>query len=677
MIQSSLRPPAVPLVAIDPYFSVWSMADRLTDDYTRHWTGKRNAMTGLIRIDGVPWRFAGFVEPNSEHYYTEPQAMRQKELRMSALSTTYVYEQSGVVLTVKFTSPLLMDDLAVLSRPASYVSLTIRSNDGQPHHVAVYFDVTGEWCVNASDQMVEWRGERTEQLSVVRMSNAEQRVLNRSGDDLRIDWGHFYLAAYSPSVRTGTGPASIRKDFVQHGSFTEVDDWLMPQPVRDSMPVMAGVWEPGTVQSEEQSALLVLAYDDSYAVEYFGEPLQAYWKASGADALQMLEDAFVQYPGILERCEAFDRQLNEDAVRAGGEKYADLLALSYRQTIAAHKLVLDRDGNLLFFSKECYSNGCMATVDVSYPSIPMFMLYNPELVKAMMRPIFKYAAGDAWSYPFAPHDVGQYPLANGQVYGENRLEAQMPIEECGNMLIMTAAVCLADGHAGFAEENGELLEMWTRYLMDNGLDPADQLCTDDFAGHLARNANLSVKAIMGIAGYAIALEMMGRAEEAGSFRAAAQGMAAEWERLAWDGNRYRLAFGSEGTWSLKYNLVWDLIWNTRLFSEDVAKREVAWYLSRREKYGVPLDSRANYAKSDWQAWAAALASRREDFIRLIEPLWDFANETPDRVPFSDWYDTVTARQINFQHRSVVGGLFIQLLKERHAVRDGCREVAQS
>ncbi len=664
-MQSRLRPPAAPLVAIDPYFSVWSAADRLTDDFARHWTGKRNAMTGIVRIDGAPWRFAGFAEPNPENYYAEPPAMHQKEMRLSPLSTTYEFEQSGVALSVKFTSPLLLDDLALLSRPVSYIRLGVRSADGKPHRVQVYFDVTGEWCVDTTDQKVVWGREAAVPLSVLRMGNEEQRYLNRSGDDARIDWGYVYLAARNaPSIRAGFGPASVRKQFAKQGTFQEDESWASPQVVRESMPVMACVWETEAVGTEERSELLALAYDDVYAIEYFGEPLEAYWKKGGVSTLRMLEDAFEEYADIAARCDAFDRRLTEEAVRAGGEKYAELLALSYRQAIAAHKLVSDRDGNLLFFSKECYSNGCIATVDVSYPSIPLFLLYNPELVKAMMRPVFAYAASDAWPYPFAPHDVGQYPLANGQVYGDNRLEAQMPIEECGNMLIMAAAVTLAEGHAGFAEQFGALLERWARYLLENGLDPADQLCTDDFAGHLARNANLSIKAIMGIAGYAIVLDASGRSEEAESYRSSAREMAAEWEKLASDGDRYQLAFGSAGSWSLKYNLVWDILWGTRLFPRHVAEREVAAYLNQMETYGVPLDNRAAYTKSDWLVWAATLANRQEDFVRLIEPLWTFANETPDRVPFTDWYDTRTGRQIGFQHRSVVGGLFIKLLKER-------------
>jgi hypothetical protein len=663
-MRTSIRPPAAPLVTIDPYFSVWSMADRLVDDHTRHWTGKRNAMTGIIRIDGVPWRFMGLVEPNAENYYTEPKAMTQKDLQLSALSTTYCYEEMGVGLKVSFTSPLLMDDLALLSRPASYISLVVHSVDGKSHDVQIYFDVTGEWCVDVSSQKVVWQQDEVDGLRVMRMSHEDQQVLNRSGDDVRIDWGHFYMAVRNSSqICTYIDSAEIRKQYVRTGKIVSSPQWEMPQAVREKTPVMAFTWDIGAVGAEEISNLIVLAYDDVYAIEYFGNRLQAYWKRQGITTSQMLLNAFTEYPEIIKRCAAFDSKLWEDGVRSGGEKYAEILALSYRQAIVAHKLVEDQEGKLLFMSKECYSNGCIATVDVSYPSIPMFLLYNPELVRAMMRPIFKYAASDAWPFEFAPHDVGQYPLANGQVYADNAREGQMPIEECGNILIMAAAVCLADKDADFASEHWELLTNWADYLLEYGLDPENQLCTDDFAGHLARNANLSIKAIMGVASYSILNGMLGRSDEAERYKLAAQRMAREWERMADDQDHSMLAFGQEGTWSLKYNLIWDIIFGTEVFKEEVINKEVAWYLKVQNKYGVPLDSREGYTKADWLVWAASLASDQRDFDKLIEPLWDYLNETPDRVPFSDWHHTESARQLNFQHRSVVGGIYIKLLKE--------------
>jgi hypothetical protein len=664
-MKTSIRPPAVPLVTIDPYFSVWSMADRLTDDFTRHWTGKRNAMTGLIMIDGVPWRFAGLVEPNAENYYSEPKAMSQKDFQLTALSSTYEYEQSGISLKVMFTSPLLMDDLDLLSRPASYVTLSVHSADGRPHRVQIYFDVTGEWCVNSSDQKVVWRQDQDDGLVILQVGHEKQAYLNRSGDDLRMDWGQFILAVNnSTGIRTFIDSAAIRKEFVRKGEVVSANQLDMPQAVRENNLVMACTWDCGEVTADELSNVIVLAYDDVYSIEYFGDKLQAYWKRNGMSVSMMLSAAIAEYPELMNRCTSFDRQLWEDGVLAGGVKYAELLVLAYRQAIAAHKLVTDRDGKLLFMSKECYSNGCIATVDVSYPSIPLFLLYNPELVRAMMRPIFKYAASEAWPFEFAPHDVGQYPLANGQVYSENAREGQMPIEECGNMLIMAAAVCSVDKQTDFAEEHWELLSKWADYLYANGLDPENQLCTDDFAGHLARNANLSVKAIMGVASYSLLHGMLGHSVEAERCMTAAKDMAMKWEELAKDQEHYKLAFGQEGTWSLKYNLIWDILFGTHIFDETIIQKEVAWYLTKQNKYGVPLDSRDSYTKADWVVWAASLASRREDFASLIEPLWGFLNETPDRVPFSDWYDTQTAKQMNFQHRSVVGGIYMKLLKDK-------------
>ncbi|MBM6995867.1 DUF4965 domain-containing protein [Paenibacillus sp. DXFW5] len=671
-MNTKLRPPAVPLVTIDPYFSVWSMADRLTDDFTRHWTGRRQAFTGLIHIDGVAWRFAGRVESNPERYYTEPEAMNQTGLEVTPLSTRYQFEAGGVGLDVTFTSPLLPDDLELLSRPASYVSFRVRSLDGSPHQVRLYVDVTGEWCVNETDQAITWQQEEQGGLTVLQVSHSEQKALYVSGDDQRIDWGTFMLAVkQAPDVRTYLDKAQIRKQFVRDGEIRSNEGaapLAQPQPVRDAELVMASVWEIGEVAgTDEKSQLIVLAYDDVYAIEYFGQPLEAYWKKDGKTITNLLDEAFRDYPDLMARCDTFDVKLREDAIRSGGEKYADILSLAYRQAIAAHKLVLDPEGQVLFMSKECFSNGCIATVDVSYPSIPLFLLYQPELVRGMMRPIFKYAASDDWTFDFAPHDVGQYPLANGQVYGENALEAQMPVEECGNMLVMAAAVTLADGNTDFVLEHRELLAQWADYLAEHGLDPENQLCTDDFAGHLARNANLSAKAVMGVASYGLLCGLLGEEETAERYRRAASDMARKWEGLAADpsaDSHTMLAFGQPGTWSLKYNLVWDGIFGTDLFGEDMIRREVAWYVEKQERYGTPLDNRAAYTKADWLVWAGTLAEGREDFERIVSPLWTFLNETRDRVPFTDWYDTKTSAQIGFQHRTVVGGLYIKLLKDR-------------
>lgn len=668
------RPPAVPLVTVDPYFSVWSMADRLYDDYPRHWTGQPNGMTGLAQIDGVPWRFLGKLEADEGGDSAATPVLEQTGLKVEPLTSTYVFQGGGISLTVEFMTPLLLDRLEILSRPVSYVTFTARSLDAKRHRVKLYFDVTGEWCVNTKDQEIVWsRKALGPDLEALAMGSRQQAILGQSGDDLRIDWGYFYLLVpKSANLATRIGSHRIRKEFWDRGELSGPDDPGQPRAVSDDTPVMACAVDLEEVGQNPVRYFLGLAYDDRYAVEYFQKPLPAYWRSTGVSAEEMLRAAVADYPALVEACREFNRQLRDAAVSAGGEKYADILALAYRQAIAAHKLVADEDGTVLFFSKECFSNGCIGTVDVSYPSLPLFLLYNPELAKGMMRPIFKYAGSKEWPHPFAPHDVGCYPKANGQVYRMHKealLDKQMPVEECGNMLIMTAAVCLAEGKADFAAAEWEHLTKWAEYLMENGLDPGDQLCTDDFAGHLAHNANLSLKAIMGIAGYAILCGMLGKVEARDRSLAVARRMAREWEVMAVEGDHYKLTFDMPGTWSLKYNLIWDDLFGTHLFPQAIKEREVAWYIAKRNKYGTPLDHRKDYTKVDWLLWVAALAGSNEDFERLIDPVWDFLNETPSRIPFTDWYDTVTGTQTRskgFRNRSVVGGVFIKLLKPANA-----------
>ena len=314
------------------------------------------------------------------------------------------------------------------------------------------------------------------------------------------------------------------------------------------------------------------------------------------------------------------------------------------------------EGDLLFLSKENNSNGSIGTVDITYPSMPLFLKYNPELVAGLMNHIYHYSESGRWTKPFPAHDVGTYPLANGQTYG-----GDMPVEEAGNMLIATAAMCHRMGDASYARRHWAALTTWTDYLVEHGLDPENQLCTDDFAGHFAHNVNLSVKAILGIASYGRMASMLGMEEVAERYTAKARELAAEWVKMADDGDHYRLTFDKPGTWSQKYNLVWDKLLGLDIFPDSVARTEVASYLGRQNEYGLPLDSREAYTKSDWIMWTATMADDRAAFEAFIDPLHHFYNTTVDRVPMSDWIWTDRPNHRGFKTRSVVGGYFIKML----------------
>ncbi len=649
-----LRPPAVPLIAHDPYFSVWSMADRITDQNTRHWTGKPNTVGGLARIDGKTYRFIG-AEPR------QTPALEQTGLEVLPTRTIYTLGGGGVTLRLTFLTPALPADLDVLTRPLTYIVFDVSSADTRPHNVAVYFDAGADLVVNTPDEAVEWSRFTLDGQPVLRMGSRMQPVLAKKGDDLRIDWGYLYLAADNPEgvAQVAADRRAARAAFESSGQLPASDELGEARS-----PVLASVVDLGT-SAAPRSRYLMIAYDDLYSIEYFERRLRPWWRRNGEGAADLLRAGRRDYPALAEKTRAFDNQLMTDLRRAGGEKYTRLAALAYRQALAAHKLVADIDGTALYFPKENFSNGCIGTVDVFYPSAPIFLLLQPKLLEAQLRPILDYARMPRWRFPFAPHDLGTYPQANGQVYGggEKAEENQMPVEESGNMLILTAALARVQGNAAFAEKYWPELTKWAEYLREKGLDPENQLSTDDFAGHLAHNANLSIKAILALGAYGMLADMTGHKQGAALYRKTAQDFARKWIDLAADGDHYKLAFDKPGTWSQKYNLVWDRLLGLNLFSTEVARKEVAFYKTRQNRYGLPLDSRRDYTKLDWILWTATLAESPADFEAFIDPVYLWLNETPSRVPLTDWYSTLSGRQQGFQARSVVGGVFIKMLAD--------------
>jgi hypothetical protein len=652
------RLPAVPLITCDPYFSVWSFADRLTDDLTRHWTGKLQSMVGLARVDGVAYRYMG--------KWRALPAMEQTDLKVLPTRTIFRFEAGGIELLATFLTPLLPQDLDVMSRPATYVLFSARSVDGKSHAVSIYFDVMAALAVNTLDQEVNCFRLKMGQTSVLAAACKDQNVLARAGDDLRIDWGTLYLVRPpGPGAEATAWDVVARDGFAQHGKLPDADDMDFPRPAQLNWPVLATVTDLGTVGDQPVTRHVLVAYDDRYSIEFLDRRLRPYWRRNGAGAPGLIQLALGELPDLLKRCQAFDEELMADMGALGGEAYARLGALAFRQCIAAHKLVADMDGTPLFFSKENFSNGCIATVDVTYPSSPFFLLFNPVLLRGQLKPILDYASLPRWRFPFAPHDLGTYPLANGQVYGggERTEDDQMPVEECGNMLLMLAALAKAEGNADFAAKYWPAITLWANYLRDKGLNPENQLCTDDFAGHLAGNTNLSIKAILAIAGYAQLCQALGKTDQAKEYRQAAKAMAGQWLSLAADGDHYRLTFDRPGTWSQKYNLVWDRLLGLDVFPPELAATEIAYYKTRQQEFGLPLDNRKGYTKLDWVVWTATLAVNRADFGAFIEPIDRWLSQTPSRVPLSDWYWTNDGKQAGFQARSVVGGVYIPFLRD--------------
>ena len=661
--------PAYPLWVIDPNFSVWSPCSEANGGDAVFWTGLSRRTYGFVRANGETYCFLGRRDGARQ--------LRQTGVSISAFGTHYTFEGEGFTLKVDFISPLPPDDLVRLSCPVCYTEYEAVFEGEVPADFSVALALDEEYCYNDESAKVAGGVLPLKGYEAAFMTRARNLVMSNADDIAAPDWGDTYLAGEESffvtdaalNIYLATGKAEYVRKLRERSYLFSV--------------------------CRAPKGYFMTAFDDKVSIFYFGEWLKGYYFRKGRTVVDAMDESRAHHDEVLAQCAAFDQKLKADCERVG-EGYYTLACAALRQSVGAHKLVENAKGNLLFLSKECDSNGCIGTADVSYPSIPLYLIYNPELVNAMMTGIFDFAKMPVWTYDFAPHDIGTYPWCMGQVYGIRNAEDkygcgttfirdyprthlmlylrpaasnvydfqfQMPVEECGNMLIMTAAAMLAGASEKQAKKNFSLLKKWVKYLEKYGLKPADQLCTDDFAGHLADNANLAIKALVGLEAFSVICGRLGKEELAVQYRAKAEQFAKAFRAIVGEGIM-PLAYGQEGSYSLKYNILFDKLFGFCLIGQDVCERETAYYIEKNERYGVPLDTRRDYTKSDWILWCAALTDEKEKVRALYAPILTYLAESPSRKPFGDWYDAKTGLIEHFFNRTVQGGIFAPLLKEK-------------
>ncbi|RZK67588.1 MAG: DUF5127 domain-containing protein, partial [Pedobacter sp.] len=355
---------------------------------------------------GGQWLDAGLV---TKAAVSDPIAVaQQKSVTVTATQTKYVFKAGTVDLDLTFTSPLLLDDLHMVSRPISYVTYKVKSNDKKLHDVSVLFNASTNIATNTPGQEIKADVANAGPLSILKAGTTEQPTLKKRGDDLRIDWGYMYVA--TPSLNKPVQYILPQKNAVVE--FTKGLKIARPASQTGTKLSLSTVLSFGKVGSTAKQQYIMLGYDDVEAVQYFGKNIKAYWNTDGTKTFNSeLIKANAEYAKVIQKSSDFDVSMYKNALAAGGEKYAKLCVLGYRQAIAAHKLVKSPEGDLLFMSKENFSNGSIYTVDVTYPSAPLFLAYNPELVKGLLNGIFAYSESGRWTKPFAAHDLGTYPLA--------------------------------------------------------------------------------------------------------------------------------------------------------------------------------------------------------------------------------------------------------------------------
>ncbi|HEY0807545.1 MAG TPA: DUF5127 domain-containing protein [Pseudonocardiaceae bacterium] len=659
-----LRPAATPLIVRSPYLTTWLAGDNLPGTWPTFWNGHITAMCGIARIDGTAFVFAGNPGLGLA-------TMTQASVQITATRSVYTLTAGGITVTVTFFSPVDLGNLQRQSVPFGYVTMQAASNDGRSHTVDLHIDVSGEWAHGNVTTPIVWSQQRTASTIALTTTPASPGVLQEFGD--QASWGTFVIAAPAATGLTWQiGQDSVvRGASAGQGVLNNTSDTAQPRAINDRWPVFGLNQNLGTVTAGASSApfTVSIGHVRTPALSYLGAQLNPWWTHYWSAWPAMLDWFTADHDAALVSAMALDQRVHDDASNAvgggtTGEHNAAICALALRQAVGGTELV-DRGGRPWAFLKEISSNGNMSTVDVTYPAFPAYLYLSPAYLGLLLTPLLDYAEHGGWPKVFAEHDLGSsYPNATGHNDGK---EEDMPVEESANMLIMSAALVqrLASADAtSFATTHYPMLRQWAEYLVGNALDPGLQNQTDDFTGFIAHSVNLALKGIVGIGAMSVIAGAAGNAADAKHYLAVARGYVSQWVSMAEDssGQHLKLAYDQAGTWSLKYNGFSDRVLGLNLVPTGVISQEAAWYQSQAGVHGVVLDPRNNYTKADWELWTAAwLADQPAIRATLVEGVYGYAQATPQRVPFSDWYVVADATQKGFADRPVVGGAFASLV----------------
>lgn len=357
-----------------------------------------------------------------------------------------------------------------------------------------------------------------------------------------------------------------------------------------------------------------------------------------------------------------DNQVETAAIAAGGQDYLTIVSLALRQAYGATQLC-GTPAKPYLFLKEISSDGNIQTVDVIFPAHPAYIWTNPTMLKYLLDPLFENQEAGDYPNMYSMHDLGSsYPNATGHPAGNDE---QMPLEECGNMLIMTLNYAQKADDTAYLKTHYTILKQWTQYLVAEALYPANQISTDDFAGSLANQTNLALKGMIGIQAMSVIANLTGNTADAQNYSTIAHSYISQWQTLGFNmadsPPHATLAYNDPTSHGLLYNLYADKALNLDLVPQSVYDIQSTFYPTVAATYGVPLDTRHTYTKGDWEMFVAAIADSSTQTL-LIGDLAKWIGETTTNLPLTDLYDTVTGDYpgITFANRPVMGGSFALL-----------------
>ncbi|KAJ7682671.1 DUF1793-domain-containing protein [Mycena polygramma] len=657
------NPSSVPLAVRTPYLSAWlpqGSGTALNAAWPQHWTGQTVGWAGFIKVDGTPYSFLG--DPGITVPFTKA---IQKSMEFTSTQSIFVMSAGRVDLTVTFLSPVEPNDLSKQSFPFSYMALSAASTDGSSHSVQVYSDISAEWVVGDNSLPVNWT--TTTGDSLTHQVQLQNQTVFAEATDRALYGSVFYSTLAASGVTHQTGEdAVVRTQFVNNSVLLNTKDTKF-RAISNAWPVFAFAHDLGNVTSTPSSpVVLSVGQVRDPAISYIvaGGKLQnrsSYFWNQFSNISDAIKSFLNDYSTALTRNSKFDAQVQSDAMAISAD-YAAIVALSIRQTLGATEITISKNsdgsfntGDVLLFMKEISSDGNVNTVDVIFPAYPLLLYVNPLLAKYLLAGLFEYQATGQYPNKFSVHDLGaNYPKAIGHNDGSDEA---MPVEESGNMIIMALSYAQKSGDNSQLTAYAALLDQWTQFLISDSLIPENQLSTDDFAGKLANQTNLAIKGIVGIKAMSVIAGILGDSEKSLNYSDVASSYVSRWQSLAVnsDQSHLTLSYGDSSSWGLSYNLYGDKLLKLDLFPDSIYQMQTNWYRSVHQPFGVPLDTRHTYTKSDWQIWTAAImtdANARDFFISSVK---NTAADGLSSQPFGDWYDAHDGTPESFRARPVVGG----------------------
>ncbi|ERF73586.1 hypothetical protein EPUS_07520 [Endocarpon pusillum Z07020] len=771
---SILTPPVLPLLVRNPYLSTWLGNAREVpwSKWPMFWTGQEIGFSVLASVPessqvypllGRPQDSLLPVQQGDGYNVSFPTYLGAKyDASTTNLSYSIPSPNSSskpAKLVLSFLSPITPSSTLRQSLPAAYITVFVEGT----FNVNIYIDVNGQWVSGDRGSQIAWElsqssfGQGKPGLKTWAFHRQTELLFTEYLD--RAEWGTAHFSAPA-DVRHDSGTSALlRQRFSRTGTLQNENDNNF-RSIMDDEPVFAFsksfiLNNTSIGLQSTDSVTFTMAHTQDPAVQFAaarGLTLMRPLWASSFSTEQLLIFHYLDFETASTLAYNYSAQLAIDAYQSGAADYVDIVALSARQVMGSTSFTGTPDDPIIFM-KEISSDGNTQTIDVLFPSFPFFLYSNPKWFAYLLEPLIEHTLSGQYPNKYAMHDLGaSFPNATGHPDGRDEY---MPVEECGNILIMGLALVNSfrykDKHAGgslhlFDDPSEEtapsldgpkaftlqfkggsavkyldteesdlegmritkkwvnrsygLWKQWTGYLVDYSLEPENQLSTDDFAGWLPLQTNLALKGIIGIHAMSKLAEIVGNDADAKMYRNISKSYIARWEEtgLSRDKTHAKVAYDWYGSWTTLYNLYADSLLCFRVEPEKpkdtnfdlgpphkqkpmkppqddeqiafvpkhVYKLQSDWYYNVRQKYGLPLDSRHLYTKTDWEFFAMAVSARtvREPILQSVAR---WVNETVTDRPLTDLHMTEGRGEFpgpNFFARPVVGGHFAFLALER-------------